>query len=201
VDGFVHRQLGLHRAVGCGERGVVVEVYEVLGFGEVGEPLVQLDDLRGGREAGVPGEMVGGQDRRDDHTDVVGLGERDHGAEVVVNRLHGFGPGVLREIVGAGQDDDGCGLQVDDVLLEADEHLGGGLAADTAIEPRLAREEFARLAAPMVGKRVAVEDDALGAGRGRADLFVFGGVASELGEVVEARLELVQLLLGCRRCG
>ena len=39
-----------------------------------------------------------------------------------------MGPVFSAHVVGAGEEEDGGGVEVDDVLLEAEEHLRGGLA-------------------------------------------------------------------------
>ena len=116
--------------------------------------------------------------------DVVGGGDLAHGAEVVVDHFEGGGAGIAGDVVYAGEDDDCGGVEVDDVLTEADEHLWRGLAADAAVEVGLSGEEGAAVAGPGVGDGVAVKDYAVGFGGGEGG--VVGGVAVELGPVWDA---------------
>ena len=98
-------------------------------------------------------------------------GDLCHGGEVVFDHFGGGWAGVAGDVVGAGKDDHHGGFEVDDVLLEAYEHLRRGLAADAAVDVGLAGEEGAGVgaASPVVGDGVAEEDDALfTGGRGRA---------------------------------
>lgn len=178
VDGFVGGELGAHAAFGGGEGGVIVEEDEVLGLCVGGEPGVELANLGGGENAGTPGVTVGGEDGGEDDADVGCLGDIDHGAEVVLDGGHWLNAGVHCDVVGSGEDDHGGGEEMDDILLEADEHLRGGLAGDAAVDIRAAGEEGAVIgtATPAVGDGVSEEDDALDARPGGWEGFVVGTV-------------------------
>src|SRR5205823_14528840 len=72
--------------------------------------------------------------------------------------------GVTGDVVGAGENDDHSWLQVNNILLEADQHLRSGLAANATIYiwPAWKRIGYC----PHVRDGVAEEDDAA-LGRGR----------------------------------
>ena len=80
----------------------------------------------------------------------------DQQPEVAVDRL---GRRLLLEIVGPDQDDDGARVQVEDVLLQADEDAARGVAADAAVGDLDAGEHGAEAEAPPLRDRVAEEHD------------------------------------------
>ncbi len=150
------------------------------------EPGVEFADGGYGVDSGFPGVVIGGSYGGEDDFDSAGAGDVGHGGEVVFDHLRGGGAGVAGDVVGAGEDEDGGGVEMDDVLLEADEHLRGGLAADAAVDVGLAGEEGSGvgLAAPAVGDGVSVKDDARLGGRrvrgGRRCRRRSGGVGASL---------------------
>src|ERR1700692_310044 len=73
-------------------------------------------------------------------------------------------------------------MKLNHVLPKADEHLRRGLSADTTIDVGLARKIFIEV--PKVGDRVAEENDAVLAGRGRLERGVSFTKARELTKVV-----------------
>ena len=169
--------------LGVLHRGVEVDVDVVLLGGVALDPGIEGVDLRRGLHAALPPVVDGGEDGAEDDADVVGGGEVGHGGEVVLNLVEGFGAGVAGDVVGSGEDDDGFGLKVDDVLAEAEEHLRGGLAADAAVDVGLAGKVLVEV--PALGDGVAHEDDALFTGRGRAEFGVGIAEVGEPGEVTE----------------
>ena len=90
--------------------------------------------------------------------------------------------------------EDGGWVESDDVLLEAEEHLLSGLAADAAVDVRFAGEErtCAFFAAPDIGDGVSHKDNA-GMVRGRRrELGVGIAIAGEVGPVGELVFHLVE---------
>ena len=104
------------------------------------------------------------------------------GGIVGLDVFQAHGAGVSRNVVGAGQDDDNLGMQVNYILTEAHQHLRRGLPADAAVEVRLAGEIVVEL--PDVGDGISEEDDAVLAGRWRFEGGVGVAVAGELAIVV-----------------
>ena len=181
--------------------GVVVDVDVAVVGGPGFDPAVDLDDLGGGGEAGLPGIIEGGKDGAEDDADVIGGGEVGHGGEILLGLLDGHGAGVSGDVVGAGEDDDDFGLEVDDVLAEAEDHLWSGLAADAAIDVWLAFEGAAGAAeVPAFGDGVTHEDDAVFAGGGWAELQIVLLESGERGKVAE-HLLVVLGLIGVVRWG
>ena len=117
-----------------------------------------------------------------------------HRLEVLFDHGHRHGPGIARDIVGAGQDDYCGGLQVDHVGEHADQHLRSGLTADAAVDVRLAGERLIQV--PSNGDGISHEDDALGIG-GLLLEFLVGGV--ELAEHVPVAELIRQALRGARQ--
>jgi len=56
-------------------------------------------------------------------------------------------------------------MKIDDILTKTNQHLRGGLAADTTINVWFCLEELGRLTNPAVGNRVSHENNPLGIGR------------------------------------
>jgi len=64
---------------------------------------------------------------------VVGLCQFGHGSEAVLDHLQGGDAGVACYVIGATEDEDGSGVEVDHILPEADDHLWRCLTADASI--------------------------------------------------------------------
>ncbi len=159
--------------------------------------VVELDDFFGlaldahvdGFAVAVVAIVADGQDAGEDDADFVGVGEFVHGLKIAFDLLDGHRAGVAGEIVGAGEDDDDFWLERDDVWAKAYEHLRSGLAADAAVDVRLAGKEAAKLGLdPGVGDGVAHEDDAFFGFGGRLDGGVGVVVAGDVGPVLEGFL-------------
>ena len=89
------------------------------------------------------------------------------GSIVGLDVFEAHGPGVSGNVIGAGQNDNHFGMQIDHILAEADQHLRRGLPADAAVEVGLAGEIVLEL--PDVGDGIAEEDDAVLARRRRLE--------------------------------
>ena len=83
MNGLIHGEFGFHCAVGLGERGVVVQVDDVLAASVGAECDVQAADAVGRGDARVPRKAVGRRNGGQDETDVVLTGDRDHGGNIV----------------------------------------------------------------------------------------------------------------------
>ena len=103
---------------------MIVNVDKTISIGVCPQALVDVDDgLARIADLFSPRELRAGWDGADDGDDAVGLGELAHGDDVV-DHLVGCHPVVVvRHIVGAGHDDHGFGMQVDDISSEAHQHL------------------------------------------------------------------------------
>jgi hypothetical protein len=139
--------------------------------GELGRwPLARLHDRRpvGGARA-----VADREDRAEHDADAVGARQLAHAAEVALDRLDGRRPAVARDVVRARDDQHDGGPKRDHVLVEAEQHLIGGLAADPAIDVRLAGKESTALGSrPVVDDRVPKKTTrrSPGAGAGSATL-------------------------------
>src|SRR6185437_2621827 len=176
-----------HAAIRSRHRGVVVEIRNVLRSGVALQPVVERANLPGwiaGR--GLPRIPRGGQHRGKYDADVVGAREVYHRAEVVFDHRLRLGPGVAGDVVGAGKNHYGLRVQIDHVLAEAHHHLLGRLAADAAIDVRLAGAECAAVTCPAVGDGVAIEDHATHLSCRQRGVRI--GVAAKLRPVVDLLL-------------
>ena len=113
---------------------------------------------------------------------MVGPGNLGHGSVVGFDVFDALGPGVAGDVVGASENDDDFGLEVDDVLAEADEHLRSSLSTDAAVDISLAGEIFVEL--PDVGDGISEEDDAVLIRGGRLEGSIGRAVAAEFSEVI-----------------
>ena len=86
------------------------------------------------------------------------FGDVGHAAEIILRHLRGHRPGVAGNVVGAGHDVHGLGLQLDHVAVHAKQHLRCRLPADAAIDAA-ASEEARPLVVPALGDRIAEEDN------------------------------------------
>jgi hypothetical protein len=105
----------------------------------------------------------------------------DHRADIVLRLLRGHRAGIAGNVVGARHDVYHRRMEIDHVLPETDQHLRRGLAADAAPDP-LGREEAGRHVGPILGDRIAHEDDARMLGIGH-ELPVSLSVSGEVGPV------------------
>ena len=107
------------------------------------------------------------EDARQHDLDLVGPGQLRHRHDVALDLLVGHRAGVGGDVVGAGEDDDRPGFQVDDVGTETEQHLRRRLAADAPADVALVGREVVAepRVRPGVGDRVAHEHDARLAGR------------------------------------
>ena len=93
-------------------------------------PVIELDDFGIGAAVALAADVIaGGMTAR--RPDAVGLGERGHGGQIVLDHGEGRGIGVTGDVV-AGEDDD-CWAQSDHVGSEG-MSISEGLAADAAID-------------------------------------------------------------------
>ena len=109
--------------------------------------------------------------------DVAGASDFGHGGVVRLDIFEAHRTGVAGDVIRAGEDHNNFGLQVDNILAEADQHLRRGLASDATVDVRLASKILVEM--PDVGDGVAEEDDAALAGRGLLQSGVGVAVARE----------------------
>src|SRR5512146_2146265 len=107
----------------------------------------------------APREVECGQYGAEHDLDPVGAGDFSHRGKVVFGVFKGHWASVAGDVVNARQNDYNLWLQIDDILMKAENHLRRGLAADAAIDIRLTRERLVEV--PAFGNRVAHEDDAI----------------------------------------
>ena len=136
---------------------VVVQEVDLVGLGVRLDHLVQVADLLRGLDFGPPAELRRGGYRAEDDLDAVGLCQLAH-RDYIAQRVFGRDVTVvLGHGVGARENHDGLGLEVDHVAAEAHEHLGRCLAADAAPHEVVLGEEVGIHARPVVGDGVAHE--------------------------------------------
>src|SRR5207249_10646604 len=99
-------------------------------------------------------------------------------------------------------------LQVDDILPEADQHLGRGLMTDAPVQEGLSRKELGVTPAPHFGDLIAQKNHAINAQSRRPQFGIFAAVASEPTPVTQQTYMSGQLLFqlgngfgGIRRLG
>ncbi len=141
--------------------GEVIDVDKAFFPGEGFYTLIEFNDELGWFNIGRPRKPVGGEHGTKQHADFFGTSQLCHGDDVVLNHVNSRRAGVTGDIVDTGKDHNDAGVEIDHILSESQEHLWGGLAADAAIDIRLAFEEFGAMAGPAFGDRVAHKDDAL----------------------------------------
>ncbi len=206
----VFTDVGFEEAVFVHGGGEIVEVDVAVGGGVFFDPGVELEDFfRWALGAHVDGfafaivaVVADRKDAGEDDADLVGVGELVHRLEIAFDLIERHGAGVAGEVVGAGKDDDDFWLERDDIGAETDEHLRSGLAADAAVDVRLAGKEAAEFwANPGVGDGVAHEDDALFGFGGRFYRGVGVVVAGDVGPVLESFLIGNELFLHRDRGG
>src|SRR5690606_36255266 len=123
-------KLGLGLAFGVGHRGERVDDGDVgSAFSELGQTLVEFL-LGAGLGGGFFRIARGDQVDDDREVGIVGLGQFQDLDEVAfdVGRL-----GVGAEVIGADADDNGGGVEVQDVFLEPEQHAAADIAADAAV--------------------------------------------------------------------
>ncbi len=180
-----------------GHGRVVIQVHQPLCLGILLERRIQGAHLRRRFDAGHPRVLAHRQHRGQHHGDAVRTGQLHHRVQVVLDHRLRAGPGVARDIVGAGKDEYHLRLQSDDVLAEAQQHLRRGLPADAAVEVALAGEERRRIFfTPALGDRIAVEQHAWHAGLLGRYARVGLAVAGQLGPVGQALLQIAHLIRG-----
>ena len=120
-------------------------------------------------DLGPPGELGGGKNRAHDGTDLVGLGQLDHRDDVAEGVVFVVVALVEGYVVAAAKDHYRLCSKVDDVVPEAENHLGCHFAADAALDHLVVVEESgSAFGPPAFGDRVTHENDApLGALRHR----------------------------------
>ncbi|MFM1944528.1 MAG: hypothetical protein RI897_3510 [Verrucomicrobiota bacterium] len=122
--------------------------------GDIGVECIDvLDGLGGAGFGGGAGEDLA---ENDGELGVMGM---EHGEEELEVIGDGFGCGVFFEVIGADEEDDGFGVQGEDIFLEADDEAAGGIATDAAVGDFHAGEAIAEVIAPALGDGVAEEDD------------------------------------------
>ena len=163
-------KLGVAGGVGVEEIGELGERRVVLGVGEE-FPRVEDGDLRL-VDGGFEDKLVDAADEKG--RTLFGGRAGHHGADdhgqggiVIVERgeneteITGDGPGggVFLQVVGADEQNDGGGMQGEDVFLKADEHPACGVPADPAVGDLELGERRGERGAPTLGDRIAEEDD------------------------------------------
>ena len=140
-------------------------------------------------DAGRPGVIEDGQNGGEDDANSVGVSEVGHVGEIAFNLLWGFRAGVAGDVIGTCEDDDGFGLECDDILAETQNHLRRSLAADATVDVRLAGEVFCEF--PAFGDGISHEyHAAFTSGRSGEDAVGF----SEFSEPGPVFLELSVVL-------
>ena len=154
---------GIQLALLAGDHGsVVVHVFESVLVGIAANASIEAGNLVGSvLHFGAPAEAVGRQHTRENDLDAVSLSQRGHGDDVLVGAALGIGMVVDGDVIRAGVDDHGCGLQVDDILREAKQHLVAGLSADATADVAIVSEELRVLVDPSFGDGITHEDHTL----------------------------------------
>src|SRR6187402_673397 len=121
-------------------------------------PGIEFYYLFGRLQTSLPGIVESRSHRSQDHVDAVCLRDFGHGLQVVLNHLESRRSRVSCNIVGPTVDDDHLGLQVNDILPKAEEHLWSRLTANAATHIRFTRKELLGPLGPQVRNRVAYKD-------------------------------------------
>jgi hypothetical protein len=87
------------------------------------------------------------------------LRQLGHGHHVLLNHLRCGGARVSRNVIDAGQQNHGSGLEVDHIGIHPNQHLRSGLAADPAIYVRLPRKVLVEL--PEIRNGISQENHAV----------------------------------------
>ena len=118
---------------------------------------VQGGDARGWHRVAPPEKRRCRRHGADHYLDLVRLRDLDHGHEVVDDLFVGHRPGVFGDIIRAGEDQHGGGLERHHVLMKPQQHLGRGLAADAAPDIAVVGEKAGSLPDPRLSDGVAHE--------------------------------------------
>ena len=111
-----------------------------------------------------------------------GAGQLGHGGVVGFDVFVASGSGDAGDVVGSGEDDQNFGMEIDYILLKADEHLRSSLSVDTAVDVGLAGKIVWKL--PVVGDGVAEKHDAIFFWSGQCECGIGLAVAFQFSEVV-----------------
>ena len=141
METVVEPVLGVHGKTIFGHQGrPVITPGEALGNGVILQHPVQGDDVRAlGLRIAEPGiAVVIRGDRADDHLDTGGIGHFRHRGDVRHDLVLGD---ALGKVVGTAHDNHHLRVQVDDIRLEASEHLGGVLPAHALVQIAVSGKE------------------------------------------------------------
>jgi hypothetical protein len=149
------------------------------------DPGVQFQNLcrRATHGLRVRGVVADRSEGTEDHFDLVRLCQLGDGLKILLDHLCRFGACISGDVVGSGQQNHGGRLQVDNVRHHPNQHLGCGLAADAAVDVRLAGKEF--LQVPSVGDGIAKKGHPPGHARLRLQTQVVLVVTAKLVPVLE----------------
>jgi len=162
-----------------GESSMVVDINEVVCLCVSFQAFVDVDDgLARIFDFPAPRKLRARRDGTDDGCDAIGLGKIAHGDDVFDDLLRRHPIIVVCHIVGAGHDDHGLGMEVDDISREPHQHLCRGLSADAPTAEIVAAEEVRVEIGPVVGDGVAHKDH-LGVVAAFNDAFVVGLITVE----------------------
>ena len=153
--------------------------------GILAQPRVQFQNVRGGTLFTLlPGGVIADRHHRTkNRLDTVRAGQLRHRLNVLLDHGERLRPGIAGDVVGAGQQNECRGLQIDHVRKHPNQHLRSGLPANAAIHVRLAGERLRQL--PDVCNGVAEEHHALRLRRLRLQRFIGGVIAAKLVPILE----------------
>src|SRR5258708_9156679 len=164
----------------------VVEVDATIRGAVIAHPAVELKYLVGRslneEKVVFRRVVVDGQNRRKNHSDIVGARQLRQRLVIALDLLQSHGASVAGDVIGAGENDYSRGLKIDYVGAKRDPHLAVGLSVDAAIHIGLAGKVLRD--GPDVGDGVAEKNNPLLSGGGRLQRGIGVTIAPEFAEIV-----------------